>query len=98
VKTTKVLIIREDDGTLLVGDVIQYGERFWLVPAWIPGPTLGIERPARIICVDDMKTTKPPPQYKVDLALRDPLSQALLEGRETKQGVSVIEQPDISGA
>jgi hypothetical protein len=94
-KTTKVLIIREDDGTLLVGDVIQYGERFWLVPAWIPGPTLGIERPARIICVDDMKTTKPPPQYKVDLALRDPLSQALLEGRETKQGVSVIEQPDI---
>jgi hypothetical protein len=42
-----------------------------------------------------MKTSKPSPEYKVDLALRDPLSKAFLEGREVKQGISVIEQPDI---
>jgi hypothetical protein len=95
VKISKALIIREDDGALLVGDIIDYEGSLWLVPAWIPGPTKGSERPVRIICVDDMKTSKPSPEYKVDLALRDPLSKAFLEGRVIKQGVSVIEQPDI---
>jgi hypothetical protein len=94
-KVSKVLIIREDDGALLVGDVIEYEGSLWLVPVWIPGRVEGTEQPARIICVDDMKTSKPSPEYKVDLALRDPLSQAFLEGRAVRQGVSVIEQPDI---
>ena len=95
VKVSKALVIREDDGAMLVGDVIEYERSLWLVPAWIPGPTLGTERPLRIMCVDDMKTSKPSPEYKVDLALRDPLSKAFLEGREVTQGISVIEQPHI---
>ena len=94
-KASKALIIREDDGALLVVDIIDYEGGLWLVPAWIPGPAKGTERPARIICVDDMKTSKPSPEYEVDLALRDPLSKAFLEGGVIKEGVSVIEQPDI---
>jgi hypothetical protein len=94
-KISKALIIHEDDGALLVIDVIEYEGSLWLVPAWIPGPTLGTEQPARMICVDDMKTSKRSSEYKVDMALRDPLSRAFLEGRELRQGVSVIERPDL---
>jgi hypothetical protein len=94
-KVNKILIIRKDDGPLLVKDVVEYEGSLWLVPAWIEGPTPETEQPARIICVDDMKTSKPSPEYKVDMALRYPLSQAFLEGRELNEGIPIIERPNI---
>jgi hypothetical protein len=42
-----------------------------------------------------MKTSKPSPEYKVDMALRYPLSQAFLEGRELNEGIPMIERPNI---
>jgi hypothetical protein len=33
-KVSKALIIREDDGALLVAEVIEYEGSLWLVPAW----------------------------------------------------------------
>jgi hypothetical protein len=94
-KILKTLVKCAEDGSLIIADTIEYEGRLWIVPAWLAGPTKGTEMPARIICVDDLPTTKPDPKYRVDLALKGPLTKDTLEGRSVPQGLVVIERPDI---
>jgi hypothetical protein len=79
----KTIILREDDGELLLGETIEYEGKLWIVPAWLPGPTQGTERPVRIICVDGL-LSEPPEQYqgKADFYLSTPLSKETLEAAQ----------------
>jgi hypothetical protein len=93
----KVVFMKEDGGSLLLGDVIEYEGKLWLVPEWLAGPTAGTEVPARIICLDGMPLRKPAPQYqdRADWVLSTPLSTDILEGRRVSQNPLVIERPKI---
>jgi hypothetical protein len=95
--TRRVLFAKEDDGSFLLRDVIEYEGKLWLVPEWSAGPTAATEMPARIICLDGMPLRKPSPQYqdRVDWVLSTPLSTDILEGRRASQNPLVIERPRI---
>jgi hypothetical protein len=89
------LLFRTEDGSPFIGDVIEYEDDFWLVPEWLEGPTKGTLCPARIICLRDLPTENPGPQYRADWALTNPLRRDILEGRRVSQKPRVIPQPDI---
>jgi|SRR6266404_2171903 len=93
----KIIFMKEEDGSLLLGDIIEYEQKLWLVPEWLAGPTAGTESPARIICLDGMPLSKAGPQHqdRADWILATPLSTDILEGRRVSQNPIVIERPDI---
>lgn len=93
----RVVFVKEDDGSLLLRDVIEYVGKLWLVPEWLAGPTAATEIPARIICLDGMPLGKPPPEYqdRADWFLPTPMSTDILEGRRVSQNPLVIERPKI---
>ncbi len=91
----KIVYVREDDDKALIGDVIEYEGKSWLVPEWLEGPTAGTRSPALIICLDNLPLATPAPGYRADLALAKPLSRAVLEGRAVALGLDVRKRPDI---
>ena len=93
----KVVFMKADGGSLFLGDVIEHEGKLWLVPEWLPGPSAGIERPARIVCLDGLPLGKPGPQYqdRTDWFLATPLHTDVLEGRRVSQNPLVIERPEI---
>lgn len=93
----KILFMKEDDGSLFVGDVIEHEQKLWLVPEWLPGSTSGTERPARIVCLDDLPLETPilRQQDQADWVLGVPLNSDVLAGRRVSKSPLVIERPDI---
>jgi len=49
----KMLYQQEDDGQLFIGWVIEYEQKLWLVPQWLPPIVEGVSTPARIISLSD---------------------------------------------
>lgn len=90
----KIVFQLWDDGSILLGDAIQWSGKLWLVPEWIAGPLPKTEKPARIISLHGLVLQKPGPNYQADYMLTIPLSKATLAG-DTYQGLVVIEAPDI---
>jgi hypothetical protein len=95
VAVRKIVYVREDDDHALIGHVIEYEGKLWLVPEWLEGPTPGTRSPARIICLDGLPLATPAPEYRADLALARPLSRGVLEGRAIGLALDVRERPDI---
>lgn len=91
----KIVVQREDDGSVIIADTIEYEGKLWIVPEWLEGPTPGTLCPALIICVDGLSLMKAGPQYQADFVLGTPLSIAVLEGRSIKLGLDVRKRPDI---
>jgi hypothetical protein len=95
-KIFKIMIQREDDGALFMGDAIKYEDKLWLVPEWTAFPSERIQKPVRIISLDGLPRGPAPPQYPADFFLQRPMTKALLEGQRTADDPVVIEGPDLS--
>lgn len=88
----KVVIQIEDDGSLVLADMIRFEGQFWIVPEWLPSPRPKTERPARIVAVADHELMGP--AYGADQSLNTPVSRAVLAGRGTAAR-RVVENPAI---
>lgn len=89
------LLFTTDDEISLIGDVIEYDEKIWLVPEWYEGPTPNTLCPARIVSLSGLSLAKAGPEYRADLVLATRLKRAVLEGRAVAQNLVVRERPDI---
>jgi hypothetical protein len=78
-------------------DVIQYEERFWLVPEWLDNHAEKISMPVRIISFDQvahhrMKGTNP--EFVVECPIPKSVFEDRLSSEEAKQ-YEIVERPPI---
>jgi len=92
----KILIASQETGALLQGDAIEYEGKLWLVPEWNAFLAEGVQRPARIVCLDGLDLQPAGEQYPADYVLQTILPTPVLMGQEKVKNLVVVEAPDLS--
>jgi hypothetical protein len=93
--------VGSDDGTIYTVDVIEYQSGLWLVVLWRVNPTLGLQKPERIIRLDILphQDLGEPGFGPHRFVLNEPIPKAVLDGTtppEQAHGFVVIDRPDIT--
>jgi hypothetical protein len=99
-KTFKVIVQMEDDGSLGQCEAIEHDGRVWLVPYWLESPTRAETKPSRIIPLDILQHQKLSAgnPYSADFILNDPMPRNLFDEKISPQLAKlfqVVEAPDI---
>lgn len=88
-----------EDGSIVEFDTIEYKGKFWIVTEWNEIPEAGLTKPARIICVDNLKHQKIGSGDQIEFVLNDPIPKSVLHCQDqiqlAKMGLVVIDNPDI---
>jgi hypothetical protein len=90
--------IVNDEASLHQMQVVRWRGRLWIVPEWIDEPERGLQKPARLICLDGLEH-RDHPDRPFRYSVVAPIPRSVLDGRHPAPqflGFEVIEAPDVT--